>query len=161
VTGMNRLVCVAAVAVLLTGCGHRSSTTPKQTFDVFRQALVDEDFDTVWGMLSSATRDDAERLAARAREAPEVDRLAIAGRLGLTPEAMADMDGKAFFLAGTKAAIRNRDPLWTRVLRAEFLRAEIDGDRARVYTTIDGDPESDPLPLTLEDGRWHVNLAGG
>ena len=159
-------MCTVVALVTLVGCGGGGGTTPKATFESYKACMADKDFEAVWNMLASTSKqameESAKKLAEAAEKAQGPAKTALesqAKMMDMSLEDMKKLDGKALF-AGlfTMAAAGGREE-WEKISRTQFSREEIDGDKAKVYVKVDGKEETDdPMPLVREDGRWKIDL---
>jgi len=162
----------ALVAVtMLIGCGGGGGgATPEETFKKLKAALTDKKFEDVWAMLSSASQeyyDDYAKntLAEKATKALDegesqarIDLENQAKAMGIELKNMKKLDGKGCVVGVLTMASKNDKNAWARFSRAEFVREEINGDRAEVYLKVDDVPDAVPVPLVLEGGKWKVDF---
>ncbi|KPJ56166.1 MAG: hypothetical protein AMS16_02915 [Planctomycetes bacterium DG_58] len=158
--------CTLVALVTLMGCGGGGGVTPKASFERYKASMADKDFEAVWKMLASTSKefmeDRAKKFAEEAKKAEGPSRTALedeAKLMRMSLEEMKKLDGKALFIGWYQMAAAAGPEEWEKISRAEFSREEIDGDKAKVYVKIDGKEETDdPMPLVREEGRWKIDL---
>lgn len=177
-------VCTLVVAAVglgpLGGCGGPRTEpghTPQATFEAFKLALQDKDFDRLWNLMDESGRNqwiasirrsqaefrtlqkDADQADAKAKQQAQA-RLAEQGpgleeALGVSIERFTEMEPKSLFVLIWKQTARDRPQVLDGRARATFLRQDIQGDRATVtYRRPDG-READ-VAMVLANGLWKV-----
>ena len=159
-------LCTLAVLTALIGCGGGGGgATPKATFEKYKAAMADKNFEDVWNMLALTSRqameDHAKKLAAAAEQSEGPARVALENQAKMMGKSLAEMrklDGKALFVGLFKMASTGGKEEWEKISRMQFARDEVDGETAKVYVTVDDKEEKDPMPLLREGGKWKIDL---
>ncbi|HUW59320.1 MAG TPA: hypothetical protein VMZ92_21985 [Planctomycetota bacterium] len=156
-------VCVLTV---LVGCGGGGGgATPKATFEKYKAAMADKNFEDVWNMLASTSQqamdDRARTLADAAAKSEGPGRTALedqARMMRLSLDQMKKLTGKTLFMGLFEMASSAGKEEWEKISRAQFSREVVTGDKAKVYVKVDGKEETDAMPLVREGNRWKIDL---
>lgn len=130
------LVCVAAIAVVLTACGGDDEQDVRNAIGRFASATETEDARAACRAVTPRTRDLLDRLAAA--------RLGTPGCETLLRARFAESGGASFAIDATTLAA------------VEEAEVDIDGDVAEVDTF----GEREHVPLRRSDGEWRLDLIG-
>ena len=140
------------LAVLGVACGEdgpRAGATPEETFETFRAALRDREFEVLWDLMPAARRASASERWESVRTDPAA-LSSLADQLGLSVREVEGMSARDSFVAQFEALRAGPDG----PPRLEFVRAEVQGDRAEVvYLT---GVREQVMQLVREDGRWCI-----
>jgi plasmid stabilization system protein ParE len=157
------------LAVLIAGCSRETSDrSPKKgdsppdaeaavraQFAEVQAAIGSKDADKLWGLLSSKSRDDAEKQAKSIRAAYEKG----------SPAARADLEKKLALTGAELAKLTGAGVLKTKVFRdkreevadGKVTRVTVEENSATVYfDEPDGDHEK--LVFLREEGQWRAWL---
>jgi hypothetical protein len=153
-------VCLLALAV---GCASKppdppvtSDTEPvRQRFAALEAALKAQDADVIWNMLSTKSREDAERIAKEARAAyatagPDAKK-SQAQALGLSEKEMAALTGKA--VLKSKPFRKKYDDL----PGSKVNQVVVTDDSATVHY-VDTEGDNEKLIFVREAGAWQAWL---
>ena len=161
--------CVAAGMGMVIGCGGGGgTTTPEGVFEAYKTAMADKDFEGVWRMLSTASREqmetDARGIAERAARSEGPGKAALEAQaklMDMTVDQMKTIDGRTLFIGLCTMAAREGKEEWEKLPRGQLARVEVNADRANVYVKVDDQVEIDhPLPLVREAGTWKIDMTG-
>jgi hypothetical protein len=168
--GMNVLsrkigifACVALIAGV-AGCGGiKPKRSPDGTFDSLRKAVVEEDYEGLWGLLSSSARqtESAEIGAEQLRVDADLPNYSEAQKEqfrvsnGISAETFVNLSPAGGF------AMRLRNDLRLRSLKrllesAKMKGVSVKGDIAMVEVEISGETELVKLPLEKHSGLWRI-----
>lgn len=132
-------------------------------FETYRQALIDVDGAETARLMAEPTvqfYEDMTEVALTATKAELLERRIMDGLVALflrqlvDPGRLEDMTGEEVIeLAVTKGLINDSS-----VVNVKPLRAEVQGDTARLIVAIDGGP-APPFIVRREDDGWKIDLA--
>jgi len=159
------LLCGIAGIAGIAGCGGiKPKRSPEGTFDSVRKAIVEEDYEAMWGLLSAGARQkESARISAEQRrveaEFPnysEKQRERFRTQNGISAEEYVNLSP-----AGVFAMERRYDRRLSRSLRtlldgAKVKDVSLKGDRATVEVAILGETEPVKLALEKQSGLWRV-----
>ncbi len=130
------LLAVAAVAVALTGCGGGGGdfSSPKATFETMRAAAEAGNKEAFLACFDEATRKGIAEMEKLGKEMAEKSPKATEGAEKGADEFMAKMKGSKF----------------------EYGEAKIDGDKATMDVTMNGDTET--VKFAKVDGQWKISV---
>jgi len=180
--GWGGLAIAVLVSSSVTGCAPQSTepgASPRATFEAFKLAFQNKDFDAVWNLSSDAGRDqwtaslrkaqtDLRALQQQAEQAAgTAQKRAQAGLakqeqilqdtfgLGVTP--FAQMSARDLFLRVWTQVSRNEPKIVKERASATFLREDVQGDGAKVtYRRPDGREANVAMVRTGE--VWKIGL---
>jgi hypothetical protein len=130
------LLAVAAVAVALTGCGGGGGdfSSPKATFETMRAAAEAGNKEAFLACFDEATRKGIAELEKLGKEMAKKSPKATEGAEKGADEFMAKMKGSKF----------------------EYGEVKIDGDKATMDVTMDGDTET--VKFAKAGGQWKISI---
>jgi hypothetical protein len=159
------VVCVLAVLAAVIGCEKGGGTTPQATFEAYKSAMANKDFDAVWDMLSADAQrrldEQAAQLAQAAAKAegPAKTDIEMKAKLfDMTMDEMKALDGRKLVTGVFRMAAKMGTNEFGKIGSAQVERVDTSGDRASVFVKIEGKVEKDPLYLTKEGTLWKVAL---
>jgi hypothetical protein len=149
----------------MTGCGGiKPKRTPEGTFDSLRKAILEENYEALWGLLSvNARQSESARIRSKQlrveAELPnyaEVDKEDFRARNGISAEEFVNLSP-----AGVFAMERRYDRRLSRSLRdlldgAKVRGVSVEGEGAAVEIEILGETEPVKLPLEKQSGLWRI-----
>lgn len=147
------------------GCGGGGACgTPEATFEAYKLAVIERDFEAVWEMLSTSSREriecDAKDMAAECRGLGKAELERRARSMGLTAEQMKSIDGRDLFVTVCRLSLEDDTEGWERFARTRLSRVELDGETARVHVRLGAGVETASMTFVCEDANWKIDLAG-
>ena len=153
-----------AVAVA-SGCGGiKPKRTPEGTFESLRKAVVEENYEALWGLLSASARQSrseqvrAQQLDVEARlpNFTEADKDDFRRDYGISAEAFVNLTPEGAFAMDFRHRRRLGGDLRGLLEGAKVAKVTPQGDGAVLEITISGDAEPAKLTLVKESGLWRV-----
>jgi hypothetical protein len=148
----------------LVGGEFDRATTPRIAYETFRKAVQERDFDMCWKLVSKDTRELYDRRAADFKmlvlNSPDTTPKArqFLEAMGLSRLDLDKVNGQRFFIGEMRLKEATDPKSFEQITRTEFLRQEIKGDKAKVFVTLAGNAEPEPMNLAREGGLWRVDL---
>jgi len=155
----------AALLAGIAGCGGiKPRRSPKGTFDSIRKAIVEEDYEALWGLLSAGARQkESARISAEQRrveaEFPnysEKQRERFRTQNGISAEEYVNLSPAGVFAMEQRYDRRLSRSLRTLLDGAKVKDVSLKGDRATVEVAILGETEPAKLALEKQSGLWRV-----
>jgi hypothetical protein len=156
------LACLVGFIVFTTGCSKATKGAPgsaegpvRERFTALQVALKNRDGDTIWKLLDSESRGEAERAAkavqAAYAQADPTEKSEQEKALGLPGAELTVLTGAGFLKT------KRFHGKYEELSESKIDKVILQGDKATVaYTEPDGDKEK--LGLVRQDGQWKVSL---
>ncbi len=153
----------------LSGCGGiKPGRTPRDTFDAARRAVMEENYEAFWQLLSGRERDaEALRFAAE-KQRMEVgleqltpdEKEEFRKRNGISPEEYVGLSPRSIFARDMGGDARLMDEARRALAGARVVGVRSEGNRARLSVQI---PDERPVEveLVLDHGLWRIPDAEG
>jgi len=155
----------AALLVGIAGCGGiKPKRSPEGTFDSIRKAIVEEDYEAMWGLLSASARQaESARISAQQRrveaELPnfsEAQKERFRIENGLSAEEFVNLSPAGAFALGLRYSRQLGRDLRELLENSKIKDASVKGDGAVVTVGIAGETEPVRLALEKQSGLWRV-----
>jgi hypothetical protein len=156
------VVIVAVVAAV--GCNAvKPGREPAQTFEAAKRAILEENYEGLWRLVSSRARDaEAARIRAEQRQVEdkigdltEDDRLAFQKKHGVLPDEFMNLTPAGAFANRVRNTARLGDKLSEALLDAHVIAADVNGDAATLAVEIPGEKPA-KLAMVREQGLWVI-----
>jgi hypothetical protein len=160
----SRLLILSVAALVVFGCNAvKPGRTPAQTFEAAKRAILEEDYEGLWRLVSSRARDaEAARIRAEQRgvedkigDMTEDDRLAFQKKHGVLPHEFMNLTPAGAFANSVRNTARLGDGLREALLDAHVLASEEKGDTATLAVEIPGEKPA-KLEMVREQGLWVI-----
>ncbi|MDX9702051.1 MAG: hypothetical protein RBU23_03300 [Candidatus Auribacterota bacterium] len=160
------IVFLCAVISIATVSCSKQADTPDKAFAITKKAVLKNDWNTYWNMLSSASREKFDKqvsfMQVSFKNLPVANQQRMLDAMGMTEQQMLELDGRSFFISMQKneqrrqaaMADNSRDLFKSSVV----IKREVDGGHAVLYIE-DEEGHTAKLPLIREDGSWKFDLA--
>jgi hypothetical protein len=153
---MRHATPLALLVLIAIACGGGASpgATPKETFEAFRTAAADHDWESVWELTSPERRQKME-----SDIKGEEDE--VASDLGISVDDVKSMSLKEIFVTAMEKLAKEEPEDLRSFTEGEYLREEIseDGNSAKAYWKSEGRERR--LRLVKVDGKWYVDDMAG
>ena len=154
----------------LAGCGGiKPKRSPEGTFDSLRTAILEENYEALWGLLSASARQSesarirAEQLRVEA-ELPNLiknEQWAFRDRYGIAPEEFVNLSPAGVFALELLHSRRLRTSLRQLLESAKVKDVSVEGEGAVVTVQIPGEAEPVKLALEKQSGLWRIPEMAG
>lgn len=157
------LVIVLLIICVVAGCARKASS-PEQAFYYMKNAVLKNDWDRYWELLSSASceRFDAQvnNMQEQFGSLPASTQERILASLDVSRDEFEKLDGRRFFITyiENNAAVRNQES-YTRDLfeSSEVIDVDVNGDEA-VITIEDEKGHQEKIPAVYEKNGWKLDF---
>ena len=155
----------AAAFVAIAGCGGiKPKRSPEGTFDSVRKAIIEEDYEALWGLLSAGARQtESARISAQQlrveAEFPnysEKQRERFRTQNGLSAKEYVNLSPAGVFALELRYSRRLGRDLRELLEGASTKDVSVKGERAVVTVRIAGETEPIKLALEKQSGLWRI-----
>ena len=161
---VRRTALVAAALAAAAGCNAvKPGREPQQTFEAAKRAILEENYEGLWRLVASRSRDaEAARIRGEQREVEsklgnltDDDKLAFRTKHGVGPEEFMNLTPAGAFANQVRNTARLGDGLREALLDAHVVAAEVSGERATLAVEIPGEAPA-KLEMVREQGLWVI-----
>jgi hypothetical protein len=152
--------CFATAACCIAGCAQSDDVTPRQAWEKSIAVRMNGDHAAFWDGLASMSQQEFQRVLIHVQRDPRyLD--SMTKKLAVSRDELSAMDARSFFLTLMHAVERDIPGVLGSQLKhaqgAEFIRTEIDEDRAVVYWRSADGRQAETLLLREKD-VWKMVL---
>ncbi len=159
---MMRIVVGAIILnfIFLSGC-VKQSDTPADAFKIVQKAILDEDWEKYWSMLSSDSKKRFDNQVINMQESfgnlADQVKERILKSMDISYDELKLLDGHKFFINFMHD--RKADDYSATLFKTCIItKIETKGNRALLYLE-DDEGHQEKLPVVQEDGKWKLELS--
>ncbi len=152
---------LVGILVWLVVRATRAPSTPEEAFESFRQAMLNEDFGTMWDCMSKTTQEQEGRMFKKLERIGSADAEEFKKEVWVAPDEFAKLSPREKFVKCAKSATAKeaqamKDKVNEIMRSSKVTNCKIEGNKATL-TVKNGDIEHN-VSLIKEGDEWKVDL---